>query len=170
MRAEHVDAFISSAFDILGGQARTRPERGSPSLRGGETLSSRELTVLVGLAGELHGTAFYSMSLATAWKLVALLAGQHQSGTLNDENITEMAGKMAAAGLQRLEDSGCRCELEEARVVRGFGQFLTAEGPVLVVPLYTEYGDVDVGITLQPAAGQPLALAADEPPSQGAVA
>jgi hypothetical protein len=75
LNATHLDAFLVSAFEMLGKQAQAEPDRGSPVLRSGATHSSRELTALVTIGGDLTGVVFYSMSLATAAKLGLTLSG-----------------------------------------------------------------------------------------------
>jgi hypothetical protein len=44
-------------------------------------------------------------------------------------------------------------------MVEGFGAPLTMVSPVLTVPLFTQYGDMDIGIAMHPA--QTPALADD---------
>ena len=153
MRAEHVDAFVASAFETLGKIADARPERGSPVLRSGDTLSSRELTALVVLQGDLVGVTFYSMSLATAAKIGGVIRGARagEVDQFDGSAIGELASMISGAGVALLEEQGCHCTPAEPLIVHGFGEALTGVSPVLLVPLFTEYGDIDVGIALQPA-------------------
>jgi len=152
LRAEHVDAFLTSAFEVLGKTVDARPERGSPVLRSGEALSSRELTVLVALHGQLAGVIFYSMSLATAMKLGGVLCQRHvkECGDLDGEAIGILAHMMSKAGVECIAEHGCLCKLEDPLLVLGFGEPLTGVSPLLLVPLYTEYGDIDIGVALIP--------------------
>lgn len=153
MRAEHIDAFLSSAVKSLARQSEARPERGSPILRSGKTHSTRELTALVELHGDLTGMIFYSMSLATANKLVgdAGTVDPAEEKVFNSAALVEVTRAMSAEGVTALASSGCRCTADEPLVVHGFGEPLSDASPVLVVPLFTEYGDIDLGIALQVA-------------------
>ena len=152
MNAEHVDPFVTSAFEVLGKTADARPERGSPVLRSGDTLCSRELTALVALEGDLVGVTFYSMSLATAAKIGGVIGkeGKPDAQQFDDSAISELARMITETGVALLAEEGCRCTLQTLLIVRGFGEPLTEVSPVLVVPLFTEYGDIDIGIALQP--------------------
>jgi CheY-specific phosphatase CheX len=152
MQAGHVDAFLASTFEVLDRQAAARPERGSPVLRSGETSSTREVTVLVTVQGDLAGIIFYSMSLATAEKLSAVVAQRPEDGLgpLDDETLLAMARLSLDAGVEHLTRQGCTCTVGDFMVVRGFGAPLTAVSPVLMVPVYSSYGDIDIGVSLQP--------------------
>lgn len=164
MRAEHMDAFVSSAFEVLGKQAEGRPERGSPVLRSGETRSSRELTALVAFTGDLEGVTFYSMSLATAGKLASVMQrnGAPDASIVDSDAMIEMARLIAAASVIALDQEGCHCQPADPVLVKGFGEPLTLVSPVLVVPLFTEYGDIDIGIALKQAASGKSAQLAEE--------
>jgi CheY-specific phosphatase CheX len=152
LNATHIDAFLVSAFEMLGKQAQAEPDRGSPVLRSGATHSSRELTALVVIKGDLTGVVFYSMSLATAAKLGLTLSptAAEQLGTAIDV-VREAARAIVAGGIDRLEVSGCRCSALAPVIVEGFGAPLTVVSPVLTVPLFTQYGDMDIGIAMHPA-------------------
>lgn len=153
MRAEHVDAFVAGAFEVLGNQAGARPERGSPVLRSGGATSTRELTALVTVHGDLEGVTFYSMSLATAAKLAAVIARNEETGEepLEDNAVAELARAVSLAASESLEKCQWGCTIDTPQLVTGFGAPLTQLSPVLIVPLFTEYGDIDIGIALSPA-------------------
>ncbi|MHB8997161.1 MAG: hypothetical protein ACYC63_18095 [Armatimonadota bacterium] len=152
MNATHIDAFLVSAFEMLGQQAQAEPDRGSPVLRSGATHSSRELTALVVIEGDLTGVVFYSMSLATAAKLgLTLSSPAAEQLAAATEVVREAARAIVAGGIERLEASGCRCTALAPVIVEGFGAPLTVGSPVLTVPLFTQYGDMDIGIAMHPA-------------------
>lgn len=151
MNATHIDAFLSGAFEVLGKQAQAEPYRGSPVLRSGATHSSRELTALVSIEGALTGVVFYSMSLATAAKLELTLFARASGDQVADANavVCEAARAIVASGIERLGDLGGRCTASEPVLVPGFGAPLTVVSPVLTVPLFTQYGDMDIGIAMR---------------------
>lgn len=177
MQAEHVTAFLGSAFDVLGRLAEARPERGSPVLRTGDSHSTRELNALVALNGDLVGVIFCSMSLATGSKLAATIkASQNlEAESADDDAIGELVRLISQTGAERLGQQQCTCAPQAPVLIHGFGEALTNVSPVLVVPLYTEYGDIDIGVALQPPADNQLATlrletAAEDPNDQMAVA
>jgi CheY-specific phosphatase CheX len=158
LRAEHVDAFLVSAFRVLGRQAQAGPMRGCPVLRKGLTNSSRELTALVVLGGpegapdDLAGLFMFGMSLATAVKLGAILWPSEGTDTnlLVHDVVLQTAQLIATEAVAMLEEQGFGCALAESLVVYGFGERLTVISPVLIVPLFTQYGDMDIGLAIQP--------------------
>lgn len=172
MRAEHIDAFLSSAVKALARQGEARPERGSPVLRTGQTHSMRELSSLVTFHGDLNGMVFYSMSLATASKLVGN-AGTVDPGeekVFNPAAFVEVTRTMSLQAIATLESRGCRCVAEDPLMVRGFGEPLSDASPVLIVPLFTEHGDIDIGIALQAQAPPQRASESDGYTSPGEIA
>jgi len=150
VQADQVEAFLASIFGILSTSAAARPERGAIALRSGPTVSSREMTAIVALEGDVVGVLFCSLSVATAAKLHRSLMG--------DAEVTDGPGRQAAlalvrqageAGAAHLADCGHQCRATEALVAEGFGEPLTDLSPVLVVPVFTDYGDMDIGLALQ---------------------
>jgi len=161
MRAEHLAAFLECACKVLNQHSPAPAERGAPVLRKGETFSARELTILIGLEGDLEGVVFFSMSLATAAKLAALAELAEASAEEEAEKrvLTALVQPVMTMALEMLAQQGCQCRLLEPHIMYGFGALPTGSAPVLIVPLFTSYGDIDVGIALQPP-GQHLMNAA----------
>ena len=154
MRSEHVDPFVASAFEALLEMSSARPERGAPVLRTGTTVSSRELTAIAGLRGELEGMVFCSMSQATAAKLGSAWRGKMEGAGTKDQTdeqtVVGLACSVNEMGTMLLRENGCTCRPQETMLIHGFGEPLTQVGPVLVVPLFTEFGDIDIGIAVHP--------------------
>lgn len=154
MRSEHVDPFVASAFEALLEMSSARPERGAPVLRTGTTVSSRELTAIAGLRGELEGMVFCSMSQATAAKLGSAWRGKMEGAGTKDQTdeqtVVGLACSVNEMGTMLLREKGCTCSPQETMLIHGFGEPLTQVGPVLVVPLFTEFGDIDIGIAVHP--------------------
>lgn len=156
MQAEHVDAFLASAFAVLSEQAQAQPDRGSPLLRSGGIRSSRELTALVRVEGDVTAVILYSMSLATADKL---RANQRPSAGADAERsaqdiVLQTAQAIAAGGAERLSQLGAACQPGEDLIVCGFGELLLIAVTLLVVPIFTRYGDMDIGVALQAQDGE----------------
>lgn len=151
MQAEHVDAFLASAFAVLSEQAQAQPDRGSPLLRSGGIRSARELTALVRVEGDVTGVILYSMSLATADKLRANQrppAGADAERSAQD-TVLQTAQAIATGGAECLSQLGAPCQPGENVIVCGFGELLLVAVTLLVVPIFTRYGDMDIGVALQ---------------------
>lgn len=152
MQANQITPFLDDAYTLLAKATDKQPERGSPLLRSGRTDSSRELTAIVGVRGALGGALFCSMSLATAAKLAGVLgeAIKELTGHPEEQAIAYLATQVSTTGVEGLAALGEECEIDEPVVVRGFGEPLTAISPVLIVPLFTTCGDIDLGLALRP--------------------
>jgi CheY-specific phosphatase CheX len=107
----------------------------------------------VALRGDLEGGTFYSMSLATAAKLAGVMGDGEAGaeGQLDGRALAELARVVAATAAARLLQQQCECQADEPALIRGFGEPLTDLSPVLIVPLFTAFGDIDIGVALQPA-------------------
>lgn len=151
MQANQITPFLDYAYTMLAKATDKQPERGSPLLRSGRTDSSRELTAIVGVRGALGGALFCSMSLATAAKLAGVLSevSREQAGPPEEQAIAHLATEVSTTGVKGLAALGEQCEVDEPVVVRGFGEPLTAISPVLIVPLFTTCGDIDLGLALR---------------------
>lgn len=153
VKAEHVNAFLGAAFEVLGERVEAQPHRGSPMLRSGRTRSVRELTAVVQLTGDLVGVLFYGMSQSTAQKLRQAslrITGSAPEG--EGEMVTELIGVMASGGVDALRQQGLTLEAGDVALITGAGHDLTDLSRILVLPLLTEHGDIDIGIGLVPAA------------------
>ncbi|MEI6503870.1 MAG: hypothetical protein WCP21_22895 [Armatimonadota bacterium] len=159
MQAEHIDAFLASAFAVLTEEAQAQPDRGAPLLRSGGIRSARELTALVTIEGDLTGVLFYSMSLATADKLRgSLSAPAHGSGGSAQDVLLQTTQAIAAGGMERLSSFGPQCRPGQGLVICGFGELLLMAVALLVVPIFTRYGDMDIGIAVHDTASLPQGL------------
>jgi CheY-specific phosphatase CheX len=177
VQADHIDAFFASAFAVLTEKARAQPDRGSPLLRSGGIRSARELTALVTIEGDLTGVIVYGVSLATADKLRGSLTpsaedSDQASGVASQsvqEIVLQTALAIADGGIKRLAELGTVCRTNDNLVVCGFGELLLVTANLLVVPVLTRYGDMDIGVALQskdsPQAAPQLVAASGSRPS-----
>lgn len=160
MKAEHVAPFIASAFALLGGEDATGFERGSLVLRNGPSVSSRELTAVATIEGDLTGVLYCSMSLATAAKLQGALISPDDPQAAGSIVAAWLLAKVCGEGTEALRRQGHQCTPSAPVLVKGFEEPLTNVKPVLTVPVLTAHGDVDLGVAVQPAdalpAEQPL--------------
>jgi len=57
----------------------------------------------------------------------------------------------AAGGVERLGRLGAACQPSEEQVISGFGELILIAVTLLVVPIFTRYGDMDMGIAIHHA-------------------
>jgi CheY-specific phosphatase CheX len=151
VQADQVEAFLASIFGTLSDSAAARPERGAVALRSGPSVSSREMTAIVALEGDVIGVLFCSLSVATAAKLHRCLMGDAEvTGGPGRQAALALVRQAAEAGAAHLVERGNECAPTEALVAEGFGEPLTELSPVLVVPVFTDYGDMEIGLVLLP--------------------
>lgn len=151
MKAEQIAPFLRSAYALLGADTGSILERGAPVLRNGPTVSSRELTAVATLEGDLTGVLYCSMSLATAAKLQGALISADNPQAAGTIVAAWLLAKVCGEGAEALRQQGHECTPSTPVLVQGFEEPLTNVSPVLHVPVLTAHGDVDLGVALQPA-------------------
>ncbi|MEN6642134.1 MAG: hypothetical protein ABFE08_06775 [Armatimonadia bacterium] len=161
VKAEHANAFLVGAYEVLRLQLDARPLRGSPLLRSGSATSARDLVALIALRGDLTGDLFYSMSQATATKVQEVLNRNCRDEAGRGDVVTQLSRLMATKAGELLAEQGLTCELAEPRLILGAGHTVTDLGPVLIVPFSTEFGDIDIGLALSDGARAAHALTLD---------
>lgn len=151
VKTEYVEPFVSAAFYVLEQVARARCERGPLSLRQYSTFTTQELTVVVGVMGEIEGVSLYGMSFMTALKIAGMMLGQElvQLDDLALSAVTELANMMSGHATTLLEQASVTCEITPPTVIRGVGTEVTVAGPTLMVPVSTDLGNLSIDISLR---------------------
>ena len=145
MRVEYVTPFLKGLYTALAALA-TDPHRGGPSLQVGPVVTSYELTAVTTLSGDLDGMIYCGISRSVAKQLMSA-----QGETEEIERVaSSLLSEACAMGVTRLEQQGLHCAVSTPELHQGQGISLPALGLVLVVPLMTSCGDLEMGIALQP--------------------
>ena len=153
LRVEFVDPFVQAAFYVLEEVAKARCERGPLSMRQGSTFTSQELTVVVGVNGEIHGVVLYGLSVVTALKIASAMVGQ-EFVSLDEmalSAISELGNMISGHAATLLSEAGVHCDITPPTVIHGVGTEITVHIPVLLVPVSTDKGNINIDIALCPA-------------------
>lgn len=151
MKAEFINPFVSAAYQVLGREVGAQIERGPLAIKESR-FTGHDLTVMIGVVGKLRGTVMYSMSEATAKKLVEAMLGQpvKEFDELAESGIAELGNVITGVASSGLEKAGYLCRISPPALIRGKGTTISTVNLMrLVVPLRTQYGDVEIGIALE---------------------
>lgn len=151
MRAEFINPFLSAAIITLQKEARTEATKGSITI---ETtpLVSEDVTVLIGVVGDVRGLVLISMSERTAKELVTVMSGEPVAiwSNMAESAIAELGNVVVGLASAQLEGAGYPCTISPPSVVVGRGTSISAVGITrLVIPLQTHYGTIVIHVALR---------------------
>lgn len=152
MKAEYINPFIESVFNIFSTMLDAEVSRGKPDVSNGNG-NPRDLTALIGLSGTVKGTVALAFPVKTALNIVSRLLGMEINAV--DETIIDGLGEivnMVAGGAKATfsEMEGPPINLSLPTIVRGSSYTVDyPSGSVwLELPFESELGDFNLRVTL----------------------
>lgn len=151
MDAKLINPFVSAAIQVLQGELSEKVERGALRLES-SPLTGDEVTVLVGLAGDVKGVVMLSMSTKTVLTMASRMAGEELTvmDELSKSAIAELTNVVSGRATAELEKLGFGCNISAPTVITGVGtEISTANVHRLVVPLHTPLGDLTLHVAVR---------------------
>lgn len=151
MKAEFVNPFVMSAFQVLQTETRTAVTQGAVSLAE-SPLVSDEVTVLIGVVGRAQGLVLYGMSENTAKAIVSAMTGENVQvfDSMAESAVAELGNVITGLASGELERAGYPCKIAPPSVVAGKGTSIsTLSIKRLVIPLETKLGSITVHVALR---------------------
>ena len=151
VKVEHIQPFVTAAALVLKEELGLEVERGELSIA--ETdYTTREVTVLIGITGEVEGTVLYGTDEAMAVNIVYELTGERK--VIYDETcesaIAELGNVISGRAAILFENQGINCTISPPSVIRGRGTIIsTVNITRLIIPLKTRIGDLDIAVALR---------------------
>jgi chemotaxis protein CheX len=153
LKVEFVNPFIKAATEVLdtelGGSTRgnLRLEKSS--------VTTDEITAMVGVTGNVSGLVLYSMSESTALGIVSRMLGQEltEFDALAQSGIGELGNVITGRAGVLLAEAGFASNITPPALVIGKGTMITTlDLNRLVFPLQTEVGGLEIQVVLKAAA------------------
>ncbi len=151
MKAEFVNPFVTSAFNVLQTETKSEVTKGSVTLQD-SPLVSEEVTVLIGVVGRVQGLVLYGMSEKAAKGIVSAMTGETVAvfDNLAESAVAELGNVITGLASGELEQAGYPCKIAPPSVVVGRGTSIsTLAIKRLVIPLQTRLGDLTVHVALR---------------------
>jgi len=151
MKAEYINPFVVAAVEVFQTMLGTTPQRGTLSARKG-VFTSQQCNIVLGVTGQLEGIIIYGMSIFTADKIASQMLGTtiRTFDELAASAIAELGNMISGNALTKLSSIGYRCNLSPPSIIRGTNvRISTLEIPTLVVPLITDWGELEINVGLQ---------------------
>ena len=154
MKVEFVNPFLEAASEVLDSELGGEALRGTLRLQK-TAVTTDEVTAVVGVTGTLQGLVLYSMSQATALRIVSRVMGQEfeEFDALAQSGIGELGNVITGRASVLLSEAGYPSNITPPALVLGEGTMITTLDLVrLVMPLETDLGPLEIQVVLKAAA------------------
>ena len=165
MKAEFINPFVTAGMEVLETVINSRPEPGQLAVRSA-TFTTQQVSIVIGVTGAVAGQVLCGMSLVTATKIAAAMASAPAMtfDEMASSAIAELGNMISGNATTRLSEAGYECQITPPTLVRGTEVEVSTSTPALVVPLYTDFGKIEINVALEECEEE----AAAEPPDGGA--
>lgn len=151
MRTELTEAFAEAAVHVLQEMLGTTVERGEQRVET-EVLHVEDVTVMVGLTGEVSGLCLLTMPKQTAYAAVGAMMGEAvtELDEIGRSAVAELGNMIAGAATIKLEERGISSNITPPSVLQGTSsEIATPHLERSVVPLVTGFGAMTVHISIK---------------------
>ena len=151
MRADLFNSFVVAAGEVLAREAGVQITRGPLALQR-EIHVTNDVTVIIGLVGDVSGMVLYGMSLATAKGVVSHILGEEMTDfdKLAQSGVAELGNVIAGQACIGLSELGLDVKLSVPTLLIGKGSRIsTLDIERLIVPLETELGTLRIDLALR---------------------
>lgn len=154
MKADYIRPFIAAALEVLRVDFGVEQvERGQLSIDA-NYYTTEDVTTLIGIAGDVEGTAMYGTSFSTARRMVQAVTGNLPPvfDEMAESAFAEFANVVSGRASVLFEQSGMHCNISPPTVVIGRGTLISnVKLERLIVPLRTPLGDIQLAAAIRAA-------------------
>jgi chemotaxis protein CheX len=151
MRAEIINPFLQAASEVLESELGSPPQRGAIGLQR-SAYTSDEVTAVVAVTGEVAGMVLFAMTESTARAMVSKMMGQDfpELDALAQSGIAEIGNVITGRASCLLSEAGFTSDLAPPMLIVGRGSMIsTLDVQRLVIPMETEFGQVEIQVALK---------------------
>jgi chemotaxis protein CheX len=151
MKAEIINPFLQAASEVLESELGSKPTRGTIGLQR-SAYTSDEVTSVVGVTGEVAGMVLFAMAESTARAMVSKMMGQdfEEFDALAQSGIAEIGNVITGRAAVLLSEAGFTSDLAPPMLIVGRGTMIsTLDVQRLVIPMETEFGQVEIQVALK---------------------
>jgi chemotaxis protein CheX len=150
---EFITPFLQAATEVLEAELGAAPRRGNIGLEK-SVYTSNDITAVVGVTGQVEGVVLYVMTEATGRGMVARMLQQDfpEFDDLAQSGIAEMGNCITGRAAVLLAEAGFTSDLTPPMLILGRGTVInTLDMQRLIIPLETEFGEIEVQVALKMA-------------------
>jgi len=152
MRAEFINPFVTAGIAVLESIMASRPDSGQLAVRSA-TFTTQQVSIVIGVTGAVEGQAVYGMSLVTATKIAAAMSSipAMTFDELASSAVAELGNMISGHAATLLSQAGVETMITPPALIRGANVEISTATPALVVPLYTDFGKIEINVALKEA-------------------
>jgi len=154
LKVEFINPFVAAAYKVLQQEVQAVIEKGQLAIRS-SSFTSSEVTVMIGVVGQVQGIVMYGMSERTVKNIVSTMTGEPTPvfDKLAESAIAELGNVITGTASVELEAAGYTCRIAPPTVIVGRGVIIsTVDIERLVIPLHTQHGDIEINVALREVA------------------
>lgn|SRR5690625_4431184 len=151
MQAEFIQPFAVAAKHVLEAELGADVERGKLSVQH-EDFTTQEVTVLIGITGQVEGSVLYGTKRETVNRMVAVMIGEEhpEFDDTSRSAVAELGNVISGQAAAIFEQNGVNCSISPPNLIVGEGTQLSSVGiPRLIIPLNTELGIIELAVSLR---------------------
>lgn len=150
MNVDFVGPFVSAAFSVLEKVTGSKAVRGQLALRT-STFTTRQVTIMAGVNGQVQGSVLYGMSLVTAQKIASAMIGNvvRELDEMAFSALSELGNMITGNAATLLSAHGYEVDITPPSLIRGVNVEVSTKIPALVVPVSTEFGSIEINVALE---------------------
>lgn len=152
MKAAFINPFVRAGMEVLESVINSRPEPGQLAVRSA-TFTTQQVSIVIGVTGAVQGQTVFGMSLVTATKVAAAMSSMPVMtfDEMASSAIGELGNMISGNATTLLSEAGYECQITPPALVRGADVEIATATPALVVPLYTDFGKMEINVALEEA-------------------
>jgi chemotaxis protein CheX len=151
MKTDYINPFVEAAFSVIERVLTETPRRGDLSAKE-SSFTTDQCSILVGVTGQIAGIALYGMTLATAEQVASRMLGRpiKTFNQMATSAVAELTNMITGNAMSLLAESGYICDISPPAVIRGSNvQIGTIGAPMLVIPVETRIGTIEINVSLR---------------------
>jgi len=150
VKAEFINPFVTAGLEVLQSVIASTPEAGQLAVRSA-TFTTQQVSIVIGVTGVVSGQAVYGMSLVTATKIAGTMSGMPSMSfdEMASSAIAELGNMISGHATTLLSGAGYECQITPPTLIRGAAVEISTSTPALVVPLHTDYGQIEINVALK---------------------
>ena len=151
MNVKFMNPFVDAAAEVLRAECDLTTQKSNLSLQK-LALTADDVTVMISLIGQVQGVVLYGLSVSTCLGLVSRVMGQEftEFDNLAQSGIAELGNVITGRATIKLSQAGFQSNISPPTLIIGKGVTIsTLDFARVVVPLYTDAGDILVHLALR---------------------
>lgn len=153
-KALFINPFVAAVCDVLEAELQDTPVKGRLRMERAHYTTS-EVTIIVGVSGQITGVVLYGMSHRTALSIARHMVRQVIPifDPLAASAIAELGNMVTGRASVYLEEAGYTSKLTPPAVVHGYGTIISLRPfQRVVIPFSAQLGEIVVSVTLKETA------------------